>query len=139
MTVDFGKDTSCTDSLRTGRFVTGARLVAEAAYRRITTPRGVLRGGEDEQNYGIDLAEFIGAQAGPSVKAMLPGVIRNELDKDERIDSVEVDVVEKRNPDGLVEYQISINAQTGAGPFVLKLAASAVTVSLLGIVTKEAA
>ncbi len=70
--VDFGREISCTDSLKTGRFSTGARLVAEAAYRRLTTPRGTLRGGEEEANYGIDLTEMCGATNVKLLQASLP-------------------------------------------------------------------
>ena len=41
---DFGFDTSCTTALRTGRFSSGPRLVAEACFRRLSTLRGTLRG-----------------------------------------------------------------------------------------------
>lgn len=132
MSVDYGRDTSCTTSLNSGRFVTGPRLVGEAAYRRLTTPRGMLRGGEDEQNYGIDLTALIGSVNNRGASASLPGRIQSELLKDERIESVEVDVVESTDgPD--ITIGITIEAQTGAGPFTLKLLATDVTVELLGI------
>mgnify|MGYP000564826546 CR=1 FL=1 len=37
------------------------RLVAEAIYRRLTTPPGTLLGGDDEANYGLDLLSLIGS------------------------------------------------------------------------------
>lgn len=129
---DFGYDTSCTDGLRTGRFAFGVRLVAEAAYRRLSTPRGRLQGGEDEQNYGIDLADMIGAVTSPSLAAALPGQIESELLKDERIDSVDVNVTAS-TVGPATAYQIDISATTAAGPFSLVIAVSGVTVQLLGI------
>ncbi len=136
MSTDYGRDVSCTDSLKTGRFVTGARLVGEAAYRRLTTPRGMLRGGEEEQNYGLDLTELCGATNPDSAAAALPGRIRSELSKDERIASVDVDVlVSKSGPE--TTFTITIEAQTvAAGPFTLVLLASAVTIELLGVTTE---
>lgn len=129
---DFGRDVSCTRSLKTGRFVTGARLVAEAAYRRLTTPRGMLRGGEDEANYGLDLTELCGTTSPKATAAALPGRIESELTKDERIDSVSADVVVTTSgPE--TTFAITIEGTTGAGPFKLELLASAVTVELLGI------
>jgi len=133
---ELGRDISCTTSLRTGRFSTGARLVAEAAYRRLTTPRGTLRGGEDEANYGLDLTELIGSTNPAELAVSLPGRIRVELEKDERIDSVEVSIASSTTSGGLTSFSIEIIAITSDGPFTLQLAASAVTVELLGISTE---
>ncbi len=135
--VDFGRDMSCTDSLKTGRFATGTRLVGEACYRRLTTPRGMLRGGEAEADYGYDLSVLIGSTSVKSAAASLPGRIEAELLKDERVESVSVDVtVFTEGPD--TAFTIEIEAVTSVGPFTLTLLASAVTVELLGI-TAEAA
>lgn len=133
---DLGRDISCTTSLRTGRFVTKARLVAEAAYRRITTPRGMLRGGEEEANYGIDITAVIGSDP-KRVAKKLPVQIRAELQKDERLLTVTVDLVSVKNGPATI-FLITIRATTADGPFTLSVKASAVTVELLGI-TAEAA
>lgn len=131
--VNFGKDTSCTNSLRTGRYVTGTRLVAEALYRRLITPRGTLQGGEDEQNYGLDLLDLIGSidDANGSKAAALPGQIQAELLKDERLTSVSVSVSSSKNGT-ILSWTVTINAQTDIGPFSLVLAVSDVTVDILG-------
>lgn len=128
----FGRDTSCTSSLRPGVRVTGVRLVAEAAYRRLTTPRGMLRGGEDEANYGLDLLDMIGAVASQSNTTALGGRIRNELLKDERIETVDVTVVlERIGPS--TELHIEIEAETREGPFSLAIVVDDVSVQLLDI------
>ena len=131
----YGRDISCTDSIRTGRFATGARLVAEAAYRRLTTPRGMLRGGEDEANYGLDLTELIGTSTTKASAAALPGKIAAELSKDERIDASTLDiqvVLTKEGPASV--YTISIAGKTAnEDSFTLVLLASDVTVELLGL------
>ncbi len=133
---DFGRDYSCTDSLRTARFVTGARLVAEAAYRRLTTPRGMLRGGEDEAEYGLDLTELIGSIATEADAAALAGRVRAELEKDDRIESVEVTVT--ATTDGpATAYVVAVKATTAAGPFGLTLEVDAVSVELLGLSTGD--
>lgn len=135
MAVDFGRDTSCTTSLRTGRFVSGARLVGEAAYRRLTTPRGMLRGGEEEANYGLDLTELVGSVSAKRDQASIPGRIRSELTKDERIVTVDVQVaISTAGP--ATTFDITIDAVTTAGPFTLVLRASALTVELLGLTTE---
>lgn len=132
MATDLGRDLSCTTGLRTGRFATAGRLVGEAAYRRLTTPRGSLRGGEEEQNYGLDLTELIGSASTKADAAALPGRIRTELSKDERIETVTVTVTRTvRGP--ATEFVIDVIATTSLGPFTLKLLVDGVTVSLLGI------
>ena len=132
MAVDYGKDTSCTTAIRSGRFATGSRLVAEAAYRRLTTPRGMLRGGEEEADYGLDLTELIGSAATKSDAAALGGRIRSELSKDERIIGVTVDVV-ATTVGPVTTFLIDVSAQTTSGPFVLNIGINEETVELLGI------
>lgn len=137
MAVDFGKDVSCTTTLKPGRFATGVRLVAEAAYRRLITPRGMLSGGEEEADYGIDLAGLIGTTSAKSDAVSLPGRIRNELLKDERIERVTVDIAVTVNGPA-TSFAITVDCVTTAGPFTLRLNADDVTVALLGIETEEA-
>ena len=133
----FGRDISCTTSLRTGRYATGVRLVAEAIFRRLITPRGMLRGGEEEANYGIDLQDLVGSSVDPATDAdRLAGQIKAEAMKDERVDDCTVTLLATSSGPA-ISYQITIDAVTGEGPFTLVLAASAVTVEILGI--KEAA
>lgn len=132
MASNFGRDISCTRGLRTGRFVTGPRLVAEALYRRLTTPRGTLRGGPDEANYGIDLTELVGSAATKRDAAALPGRIQAEALKDERIERVNVTVTQSVEGPS-VAFAILIEAETSEGPFELQLLVSEVTVQLLNI------
>lgn len=132
MATDLGKDTSCTTELRTGRYATGARLVAESAYRRLTTPRGTLRGGEEEANFGEDLTKLIGSATTKGDAASLPGRIQSELKKDERIETVDVTVTEI-NEGPAKTFLVRIEAETLDGPFSLKLGVSEVAVGLLGI------
>jgi hypothetical protein len=131
-TVDFGKDISCTSSLKTGRYVTGARLVGEAIYRRLTTPRGMLRGGEEEADYGLDLVELIGSVATANDAAALEGRIQSEVLKDERVLSVDVTVT-PTSTGPATEFVVYIEATTAAGPFNLKLSISELTVELVGL------
>ncbi len=129
---DFGRDTSCTDKYRSGILVSGRRLVAEACYRRLITARGTLRGGEDEANYGLDLADAIGQATSTKTAAALPGQIQTELLKDERVISVDV-TVDATIQGPATSYAVAVNGQTDIGPFSLVLGVSGVTVDLLGI------
>jgi hypothetical protein len=61
MSTNYGRELSCTRTLKTGRYVSGVTVVAEAIYRRLTTPRGMLLGGESEGNYGLDLMSLVGS------------------------------------------------------------------------------
>ena len=131
-TVYFGYDTSCTRSIRSGRFVSGVDLVAEAYYRRLTTTRGTLIGGEEEQNYGLNLMSLVGKAATPSFAASLPGKIENELMKDPRTESVSATVV-SATAGPSVTYTIRIEAKTTLGPFDRVLVVSAVSAEFLGI------
>lgn len=79
---DYGIDTSCWDDLYPGRTVTGARLIAEAVYRRLTTARGQLPG---DPNYGIDVTELMHDGATAAELATLRGRIAAEISKDDRI------------------------------------------------------
>lgn len=128
----YGKDTSCTSTLSPGQIVTGVRLVAEAAYRRLTTPRGMLRGGEDEGDYGLDLLDLVGSIANKADVAAVPGRVRNELLKDERIVAVEV-VATPTTLGPVTTLTLDITATTSEGPFSLQLGVDDVSVQLIGI------
>lgn len=133
---EFGRDISCATEIRTGRYATGVRLVAEAAFRRLTTPRGLLQGGEDEANYGLDLTTLIGTNASPLEAAALPGRIEAELTKDERIDSVDATV--SSFDDGPARtWLVNITCQTSDGAFSLQLGVNEVSAELLKLTTAE--
>lgn len=124
MTTDYGRDTSCTDDLRPGRIATGATLVAEACYRRLTTPRGRLI---DDPHYGLDVRALLQRGMTPAVIASIPGQVRAELLKDPRVRSMSVRV--SRPSD--TELVIDLDGATAAGPFRLVLSVGALTVELL--------
>lgn len=132
-----GLDTSCTDSLRAGRLVRTFRtLVAEACYRRLITPRGTLRGGEQEANYGLDLAGLVGSvvpSGGAALIASLPGQIKLELVKDERVNDVATAITSTTNGAKGLSLALTLRITTDEGAVSLLLAADTVTVALLGI------
>ncbi len=132
MPTDFGRDTSCATALRTGRLSTGRQLLAEAAYRRITTPRGMLRGGEQETNYGIDITSFVGTSEPRKLAASLPVIVRAELLKDERFIDVDVNLsVTEEGP--VTEFDLSIVLTDTDGPFTFKVGVDEVSARFLGI------
>lgn len=129
---NFGTDTTCLTSIQTGRLSSGVQLVAEAAYRRLSTSRGTLFGGDEEANYGFNLEDLIGTLTTPSAAAAVPGQIEAELLKDERINAVQATCVQQTNGPA-VAWLITVTAQTDAGPFKLVLSINDVTVELLGL------
>jgi len=127
---DYGRDVWCDASINAGRYATGLRLIAQNAVHRLSTPRGVLRGDEDEANYGLDLPGMIGSIVSPGQAAALPGQIQNELLKDTRIHSVDATVTSAvAGP--AVTWTIAIRITAAEGEFVL--AADDVTVALVGL------
>jgi len=137
---DYGRDTYCLDVLRTGRYASGATLVAQRVYHRFITPRypasGSLIGGEDERNFGLDLAEMVGQAHTPELINALPQRIRNEAAKDHEVDATSVRVtVEPFEDGGEYTYEITITARAAGGPFELVLGVSDVTVDLLRVDT----
>jgi hypothetical protein len=135
MTTDFGRDITCTDSLKTGSYSTGVRLVAEAIYRRLITRRGELMGGEEEREYGLRVADYLGADVVAGDLARLEGLIRQEILKDQRVGSVDVSVTEVEGAGVEREWTIDISAYTALGPFDLVLSVSAVTTEIVGLTT----
>jgi hypothetical protein len=131
----FGRDTNCTDSLKTGRTVTGLVLLGQACYRRLITPRGTLRGGEDESVYGLDLSGYVG-RSPRNVEAALPAQIRAELLKDERVTDAATTITKTvSGPATTFTIRILVTASTGE-TFALVLAVDDVTTELLGIDTE---
>jgi hypothetical protein len=131
---NFGVDLSCTTGIRSGVLVSGVLLVAESAYRRLTTPRGMLYGGEDEQNFGLDIVGILGTAGTPDEAASIPAQIEAELLKDARISAVTANITSTKSGPA-VTWGINVQATTDDGPFTLVLAVSDVTVQLLGIST----
>jgi hypothetical protein len=135
MATGYGVDSWATDSVFTGRLARGKTLVAQACYRRLTTPRGTLRGGPDEENYGIDLSSIIGAGNPLRVQAMLPSMIRGELVKDDRVADVSVTADYTQDTAGRASFVIVVNVQLYEpdSDFELTIAVSGVTTKLVGL------
>jgi hypothetical protein len=73
-----------------------------------------LRGGEEEQDYGIDLTELIGSVSNSDADAaVLAGIIRNELVKDSRVTDVAVEVIRTSEAptSPSIRYDITIDAE----------------------------
>lgn len=118
----FGRDLSCSDDCRLDMGeVTDLALLAEAVVRRLTTPRGMLLGDPD---YGLDLRLFLSRGMTRVQREAIPGLIRQEILKDERI--ARVDVTIKQLTGEVLD--LLIRCDTGLGPFSLELSVSAARV-----------
>lgn len=130
---DYGTDTYCLDSLKTGRMASGAILVGQRLYHALITPRGALLGGPDEESFGEDLSELIGSPAGKESERAIRGKIQRAASKDEEILSVSVDIMTTTETTGAVGHEVRIVADTARGPFALVLAVSELSISLVGL------
>lgn len=89
----YGSDLSCDDDLTAycDEVGGGSKLaLGQALYRRLITPRGSLL---DDPDYGVDVPGFLGNGVTQRELAGLAGAIRNELVKDDRVDSAQAEVV----------------------------------------------
>lgn len=134
---DYGRDTLCLDSQRTGRYARGIRLVDQRCYHRLITPRGTLHGGPDEGNFGLDLAGMCGAAVTPELEAAIGPRIDNELRKDPQVETTKT-IVESSTVRGQTSWTITIEIDSAYGPFELVLGVSGVTVELLNLEVRAA-
>lgn len=134
MSAGFGVDIWCTDSLFTARYARGPRVVLQALYRRLITPRGMLRGGDEESAYGLDIAAYVGAVGYPTTIASIPGVVRAELLKDDRVSGIDVDVEKMEASDGTISLLLTVHVtlEDEASEYTLTLSVTDISVTLLG-------
>lgn len=111
----FGSDLSCADDLTADMAeldTDDPLVVAQAVYRRLTTPRGGLI---DDPDYGLDVRSFLHKGMTPAEVRAIAGQIRLEILKDERVLDAEVrlrDVSMRR-------FTLEIACVTATGPFEL--------------------
>ncbi len=134
MALGYGADTWCGDRLVTGRMSRGVNVVILALYRRLITPRGTLRGGPEESAYGLDLAEYIGAVGYVTALAALPGLVRGELMKDDRVADIAVRTTISQSPAGLIAISLDVSGVLvdSEEDFAFTVSASEVSVELIG-------
>ena len=109
MALGYGVDLWCDSRLQTARYARGSRALAQALFRRLTTPRGSLRGTPEAEAYGLDISQFIGSASQPIVLASIPSQVRAELAKDDRILATEVTVYDVvTSADGLSAIMLEI-------------------------------
>lgn len=125
MTNPLGVDLYGLDDVDEGeRLVEEVEGLCQSIYRRLTTPRGSLL---RVPNYGLDVRSFLGLEMTRPMQAQIGAQIRQEVLKDEQVQSCTVDVVSFTRE----TLTLRIAGEAAEGPFRLTLAASAITVELL--------
>lgn len=118
----YGTDLSCTDDLDerlTEVDSQSTRALAEAVYRRITTPRGSL---PDDPDYGIDIRGFLNRGTTAAEILAIAGQTRAEIEKDDRVQEAQVTVSPSRLGDSMtVDIRVTPE-DPGLGDFDLTLA-----------------
>ena len=114
---DYGADLECWDDITADALELPGdevELVAQACWRRLITSRGELI---DDAEYGLGLTDMLSRGMTKRQLDALPGMIKKELLKDDRVASVaEVNVEELRAG----AYTISIRGTASdGGPFSL--------------------
>ncbi len=139
MSVGYGVDTWCLDSIVTGRLASGVQLVVQALYGRLTTPQGTLQGYDDEHNaeesiYGFDVSGYVGATGPDTAAAALPGLVENQLSLDDRVQNVAVVATIAMLQDGIgVKLRVTAVLRDSGEDFAFTLSASAERLLLTGI------
>lgn len=131
MTTDFGRDTFCLNSLRTGRMATGPTLIGQRLYHCLITQRGALAGGEEEANFGESLQDLIGAPSGRGTESQIRAKVRRAAGSDARILETKIEIASTTETTGASTHAVSISCTTAEGPFDLVVAIGSVTVELL--------
>ncbi|WP_437647877.1 hypothetical protein [Sorangium sp. So ce362] len=123
----FGVDFDCGEDMREDMRLAGPVLaLAQAAYRRLTTPRG---GVIDAPDYGFDLRSLLSRGMTTAELAAVPGLVRAELTKDERFEGVEARV---RMLDSAT-LELVVRCRTAAGPFEMTMNVTAAAAVLAGV------
>lgn len=129
-TTIYGRDYRATTHIQAGYYVTDYELLAEAAFRRITTKRGQL---EDDQEYGLAISDLLKSNVTDADLLVVEARIADEIRKDERLESVEVELTKSNALPLEVQIEIRLEPRNGADGFVLVLRASEVTAERISL------
>lgn len=123
---DFGVDIDCASDIgATLSVASGYRNLGNALARRYMTPRGDLF---YDQDYGLDLREWINEGLTDSGISELVDLIEAEARKDDRVLDLSADVTFDRSTSKLT---VAMDIETAEGPYRMILGVDEVTVQLL--------
>lgn len=122
----YGRDVSCAPDLDENfALVQGPAVVAQALWRRFSTPRGALA---FHPNEGFDLRILINESFTPETLARMSAAIEAEALKDERVEEATASLEYLAASKKLV---ITITGIGAEGPFALTMFVSGVSVALI--------
>jgi hypothetical protein len=123
--------------LVSGRRARGPMIVALALERMFNIPRGMLRGGDEESAFGLDVPGYIGSVGTPTAIASLPSIMRAQALKDDRVSDATFRVAREDHGSGVITLILpgSVLLADEAGSFDLTFAASELTLELIGGIT----
>lgn len=105
------------------------RILAQAVVMRLDTKKGTLWTAPD---YGLSLADYVEQGITADALARIPGDVRAELEKDERIEGVVVSASTTKNPGGGYSLILDIRiTPAGGASFSMTLAVDQLTIQLL--------
>lgn len=105
------------------------RILAQAVVMRLDTKKGTLWTAPD---YGLSLADYVEQGITADALARIPGDVRAELEKDERIEGVIVAASTTKNPGGGYSLILDIRiTPAGGASFSMTLAVDHLTIQLL--------
>ncbi len=124
---DFGTALDMRDGLPKGRwtFASGVRNLANAVYRRVTTPRGSLLYAPD---YGRDIRDLLGETASGTTLRAEEQAFAREVEKDERVSRCTCTF---RFNQAREAVTCTFLVETAAGPFRLVLLVDQLSVTVL--------
>lgn len=122
---ELGVDIACTDDIPAGfPLVSGYTTLAQSIYRRLTSPRGSVI---DAPDYGLDVREYLSRGLTQAQLAAMPGEIRAEVLKDERVHDCSVTVVS--STDTVLELAFSVQAEDGPFTFTVSVSEAGATLN----------
>jgi len=129
----YGRDLSCVDDITANCDevdVFSVTAIGEATIRRLSTARGTL---VDDPDFGLDLRAFCNRGVPAHELAPLEGAVRNEVTKDDRIDSASVTATYTAQSSSLLVQIRIVPVDPRLGVFGLTLAVSSADVLLEAI------
>lgn len=125
MVTFYGSDTYClTDLPLIDLQVTNPKiLIGQRVARRLQTPRGALASINDDPDFGWDVRQYCNGKIGPNQIGIAKSQIESECLKDEQVATADAAITFDGG-----DLTIDIEMDTSAGPFLLTLNVSALTV-----------
>lgn len=120
-------------SLKTGRLARGPMVVVQALFRRLITPRGVLRERGNALVYGLDVSGYIGSVGYPMALLLLRSRVRTELSRDERVAAIDCKVSQSQDSAGKIYLVLDVwgELKREGGTFTFTAHANDVTTELI--------